>query len=821
MSLKADLLKKKVAPDKHDLLSGKWPERHIHTEELKAVPFHRGQELSWDSGFRTTAMLAGTQGGKDLALDTLVVTPNGLVEIGDINTGDYVYAPDGTKTLVRYVSPVFTDHKCYLITFDDGSEVVAGEDHQWIVQDYKTRKNCSRNKNKNNVFYLQKTTSMLAENVVASNGGSNWSIEVSSPVSGVDSELPIHPYVLGVWLGDGHSNSPVITSADEEILNRIESIGYTVKNKGHGNCGKANEYVIGDNEPESGRGRINNVTRILRSLGVRNNKHIPDMYLNASISARKELLAGLLDTDGYCNDKGQAEFYNTNEQLFNDFVQLACSLGYKVRTRRKIAKCYGKECGYVYSAIFSSECSPFILGRKQKAHKTPIRQNTKRRYIKSIELVDTVPTKCIAVDHPSHMYLITRSHIATHNTSFGPHWLIREVYRRGAGDYLAVTASFDLFKLKMLPSMRLVFEDIFGVGRYWAGDKVIELKNPATGDFKANRATDPMWARIILRSADALGGLESSTAKAVWLDEAGQDRFSFDAYKAIRRRGTIHLARILMTTTLYNIGWLTQHVIDPAVADGQTSYEIFGDAEIELTDCPKTNTRIIQYDSILNPSFPKEEYEEAKSLLPDEEFQMFYRGRKSSRRFLIYDSFEYTKHTCPPFIIPDSWNRYMGVDFGGAHTCAMYYAEDPTSHKLYCYREYLSGGRSIAEHVNMMLANEPSVPSAFGGARSEDQWRNEFSQHGLPIMSPATDDIDLGINRVYAQHVKDGIIYFNNLSGILDEKGKYRRKRDKEGNIVSDIERKNTFHRLDSERYLVATIRPGDSMRIKVVALGE
>jgi hypothetical protein len=407
-------------------------------------------------------------------------------------------------------------------------------------------------------------------------------------------------------------------------------------------------------------------------------------------------------------------------------------------------------------------------------------------------------------------------------TSYGPHWLMREIYdNRGAGDYLAVTSSYDLFKLKMLPTMLSVFTQIYGVGRFWGGDKVIELADPKTGKFWANRATDPMWARIILRSADALGGLESATAKAAWLDECGQDRFTFDAYKAIRRRLALKRGRMLMTTTLYNIGWLTQNVIDPAVADGVAHFEALGEAEMEITDSEKRDTLVVQFDSILNPAFPREEYEEARALLPDEEFQMLYRGRKATRRFLIYDCFNPAKHTMKPFPVPDSWRRYIGVDFGGSHTCAMYYAEEPGTGKLYCYREYLAGNRTIEQHVKEILKFESGVPWTYGGARSEDQWRIEFGQHGLTIMPPITDDVDLGINRVYACHAQDGIIYFDNLSGILDEKGRYRRKRDKSGNALEDIENKNTFHRMDAERYVIATIRQGSGVRMKIINLGD
>lgn len=407
-------------------------------------------------------------------------------------------------------------------------------------------------------------------------------------------------------------------------------------------------------------------------------------------------------------------------------------------------------------------------------------------------------------------------------TTLGPWWLMEEIYhRRGGGDYIAVTSSYDLFKLKMLPSMLTVIEAILGLGRYWAGDRIIELRDPKTLQFHANKASDTMWGRIILRSADALGGLESSTAKAAWLDECGQDRFTIEAYRAVRRRLALYTGRMLMTTTLYNIGWFTQQIIDPAVADGVTNFETVGKGEIEITDSPTKNTRVVQFDSILNPSFPIEEYEEARATLPDEEFQMQYRGRKAARRFLIYDNFDYAKHTVKPFPIPESWKRYMGVDFGGSHTAAMFYAEEPGTGKLYAYREYLAGGRSVDDHVKMMISGEHIIPVAYGGAGSEDQWRMEFAQHGLPVYQPAVKDVDIGINRVYAQHAVDGIIYFNNLSGILDEKGRYRRKRNNAGELTSEIEQKNTFHRLDCERYVISTIRPGASLKVKVVNLGD
>ena len=394
-------------------------------------------------------------------------------------------------------------------------------------------------------------------------------------------------------------------------------------------------------------------------------------------------------------------------------------------------------------------------------------------------------------------------------TGFLPWWLAREIERTGGGDHLAVTATYDLFKLKMLPAMLEVFEQILNVGRYWSGDRVIELRNPETGQFQARKSTDPMWGRVILRSADALSGLESATARSACLDEAGQDRFSLDAWRAIRRRIALYQGRVLITTTLYNLGWVVQKFIDPAEQNGVKSIEHIGAGELEYTDSEADDIALIQFDSIINPTYPLEEFESARADLPADEFELFYRGRKAALRYLIYDCFDRARHTCPRFPIPDDWTRYLGLDFGGANTAGIFYAEEPKTGKLYCYREYLEGKRTASEHAAALLEDEPGIPLCVGGSRSEGQWRLEFAQGGLPVVAPTIKDVNIGIQRVYGQHKRGAIVYFDDLEGVLDEKGRYRRKRDRQGNVTDEIENKNTFHRLDAERYIVGYIRDG------------
>src|SRR6185436_14337450 len=228
--------------------------------------------------------------------------------------------------------------------------------------------------------------------------------------------------------------------------------------------------------------------------------------------------------------------------------------------------------------------------------------------------------------HSQRRFVVVLAGTQGGKTSYGPIWLDREIYgdnRRqgcGAGGYIAATASYDLFKLKMLPSLREHFEHHLGIGRYWSGDRIIELA-PEPGQFWARRADDSMWARIILRSAESPGGLESATAKAAWLDEADQDSFTLEVWEAILRRLSLARGRVLITTTIYAWAWIKAQLYDRWKA---------GDTDIE----------VVQFDSILNPSFPRAEFDDRRDKMQVWKFNRTYRGLADKPAGLISDSFK-------------------------------------------------------------------------------------------------------------------------------------------------------------------------------------
>jgi phage terminase large subunit len=172
----------------------------------------------------------------------------------------------------------------------------------------------------------------------------------------------------------------------------------------------------------------------------------------------------------------------------------------------------------------------------------------------------------------------------------------------------------------------------------------------------------------------------------------------------------------------------------------------------------------------------------------------------------VYDGWDALAHVIDPFPIPDAWPRYMGLDFGGSNTAAVFYALNPDTDQLVLYREYLAGGRTAGQHIPYLINSEVTTPFAVGGAKAEGQWRQEFTEAGLLVHEPEIKDVALGISRVNGQHKKNGILVFKTCTGYIEQKNNYRYLPDAAD--PDAIERKRHFHFMDAERYIVGYLRP-------------
>ncbi len=376
-------------------------------------------------------------------------------------------------------------------------------------------------------------------------------------------------------------------------------------------------------------------------------------------------------------------------------------------------------------------------------------------------------------------------------TSFGPWWLYFEIMKRGGGDYLAIAPSYALFDNKQLPAMLEVFRDVLRIGRYWPTKKILEICEPKTGKF-AKSPDDAMWARVILRSAEAPEGLESATVNAAWMDEAGMDTYSLDMFYAIQRRLALNKGRILATTTPYNMGWLYQHWYTNWV-NGDPDYDV------------------IKFGSSMNPSFSEEELERLRKIMPEWKFRMMHEAEFVQPEGLIYSDFDRTRMT---FVYQDgqhlAYPNIVGVDFGGANNATVYaylappVFSDASGPIVYVYREHIEGNIPISEHVRRMKERLEGVRDyeVVGGSPGESQIRRDWSSFGIEILPPPSKEVEVGIDAVISLIRQRRLYVASHLKGLLADMASYRREVDNSGNITDRIVAKESYHLLDALRYI-------------------
>ncbi len=160
-----------------------------------------------------------------------------------------------------------------------------------------------------------------------------------------EQEVPLTPYFLGLWLGDGVASKSEISNTDEEVVAYLEEyatdLGLTLK-KYHNNPKKCPQYnITGGYTGNKGY----SLKVELRNIGVLNNKHIPSTYLVNSEKKRLALLAGLLDSDGHYNVQSNGyEITQKNKKLAQDIKFLCDSLGFRTSLTPKIVSI--KSIGY-------------------------------------------------------------------------------------------------------------------------------------------------------------------------------------------------------------------------------------------------------------------------------------------------------------------------------------------------------------------------------------------------------------------------------------------------------------------------------------------
>ena len=410
-----------------------------------------------------------------------------------------------------------------------------------------------------------------------------------------------------------------------------------------------------------------------------------------------------------------------------------------------------------------------------------------------IAINETGAVKIDIIPHPGQRAILTdnrRFQVMLAGTGGGktqllPVWMWLEMLKCGSGDYLAVSPTIPLQNLRLIPAFIDFFETTLKVGEFKAAKRQMLVT------LQTNKETGPIKATIFFGSAKNPESLESAVANAACLDEAGQDKFKLSAWEAILRRVGHREGRILITTTLYNFGWLKRELYDKWQA---------GDPDIN----------VVQFDSILNPYYSKEEYENARSRLPLWKFNMQYRGIFTKPAGQIYSDFDESRHVIEQFTIPNHWNYHVGIDPGAVHTALIWAAHDPALKALYITTSYLEGGKTTKEHTSkaMKMPEFSKVVRWVGGAGSEQQFRDDWRAEGIHVREPEVRDVESGIDRVTALLKENRLFIFDTEQNapLIEEFRSYSRELNDSSDVTEQIQNKNEYHLLDAVRYLCAGI---------------
>jgi replicative DNA helicase len=361
----------------------------------------------------------------------------------------------------------------------------------------------------------------------------NHAVACTAPLELPDRPLPLPPYLLGAWLGDGASSSATLTCADDQILDRIRAEGIAVKPVAGAlryrvqfaqtersvracevcgrefhpalpqvrtcgqSCGGRVSAVSGPPEmptcPDCGirvygwrrctscHAKRGTVQAVLRTIGVLGDKHIPVEYLRASEAQRRALLAGLLDTDGFATAGGSAEFGVTSLRLAQDVRELVVSLGYRAALRSKAVRGRTPASSTCYTVAFTPADRVFGLDRKAVRQVSATRSGTRSRYITDVRPVESVPVRCVQVGNDDHMYLAGRTMIPTHNST-----LALDIARNAAVKHGKPTVIFSLEMGKLEIMMRL-----------FSAEAGVALQNMRSGHM-----SDQDWTRLARRSSE-------------------------------------------------------------------------------------------------------------------------------------------------------------------------------------------------------------------------------------------------------------------------------------------------------------------------------
>lgn len=441
---------------------------------------------------------AGT--GKAQPLDSKILTPNGYIEMKDVQIGTEVFTHTGQIGRVSGIYPQGI-RPIYEIHLQDKTKIRVSDEHLNVVYRY------NEDTKQREDFCL--TTTELIKLFESS----RFKLRVDTP--SVDWEyvkLPVDPYLLGALIGDGSLSNDnfQFSNGEEDVINKVDSIlrrdwnmtlkkcpgdnvdyaivpidmarhkySFRYKNVQYDGIAAMQDVLVSEGYPMFDSDTIMNIANnrasttfklypeLINSITVTTNanyaknelkqilddlgllvksvdKHIPIEYLHASKTQRIELLRGLYDTDGTTGKAGETTFNTSSSKLSEDFEFLVRSLGIRDTVSKKKSQYSHKDdstkimCHDSYEHYLHVPNELTICSSDKHLSRRTLRQNPPIRNIVSIEYVGNEECQCIMIDHPDHTY-ISDDFIPTHNTTTSR--ALATLWNKGANGVIEIDAA--------------------------------------------------------------------------------------------------------------------------------------------------------------------------------------------------------------------------------------------------------------------------------------------------------------------------------------------------------------------------------------------